>query len=209
LLKLANTIRVATMNKMHKYAAIIFLALTCSAAACVKNEEVLGSTYYVVNSNGGNAFGIPTNATYRYIISAFEVVEAGEELLEGDLYNFAIVRIADGLDVKVSFDGALSNGSSRVAYFETRSAMVRDHYGLGVGSDLGRVMEAWPDGHLFTGYSDAGRVARYSTGTEIIFLFDVTDIDENCFLEYEQYCDVSRSIAVMGIAFYPILRSDD
>lgn len=197
------------MNNMHKYAAIIFLVLTCSSAACVNKGEVLGSEYSVVNNNDGNLFGIPVNATYSDIVSSFKIVEAGEELLEGDSYSFAIVRIADGLDVKIGFDGALSNGRSRVAYFETRSAMVRDHYGLGVGSGLGRVMEAWPDGHLFTGYSDAGRVARYSTGTEIVFLLDVTDVEENCFLEFEQYCDVPRSIAVMGIAFYPILRSDD
>lgn len=197
-----------TMKLVFSASLAVLLIAMSTAASCTGKPGSVDPQYYELALGSDNVFGIPMDGTFASILASFEVVEAGEELLEGDPYNFAVVKIADGLNVKVGFDGALSNGRSHIARFETSSPLVRDPYGLGVGSDLGRVMNAWPDGRFVSGLSDDGKYARYWTGTEIVFSFDTGDLEESCFIEYMPKCSIPRSIAVERIVIDPGLRDN-
>lgn len=197
--------RFQPMKKMFSATLAVFFTAMISTTSCAHKPESVEPLYYVLTPRSDNVFGIPIDGTFASISNSFEVVEAGEELLEGDPYNFLVVKVADGLNVKIGFDGVLSNGRSQVYNFETRSSLVRDPYGLGVGSNLGRVMDAWPNGGVVSGLSNAGKYARYWTGNEIIFLLDPGQLEESCFIEYMPKCSIPRSTTVEGIAVYPRL----
>ncbi|RZJ19723.1 MAG: hypothetical protein EON91_00410 [Brevundimonas sp.] len=193
------------MKQMFSATLAVFFIAVSSITSCAQKSESVEPLYYVLTPGSDDVFGIPIDETFASISDSFEVVEAGEGLREGDPYNFLVVKVADELNVKIGFDGVLSNGRSHVYNFETRSSLVRDPYGLGVGSDLGRVMDAWPNGRVVSGLSDAGKYARYWTGTEIIFLLNPGHLEESCFIEYMPKCNIPRSITVEGIAVYPRL----
>lgn len=195
------------MRNIFSFAPVAAVLLAVSAtAACADESEDFETSPYALSVPADTVLGIPVDGNFSSISNSFEVLEEGKELLEGDPYDFMIVTIADDLNVKIAFSDDTTDENSHVHYFEIHSALLRDPRGLTVGSALGRVMDAWPEGRFVAGFTDGKKYARYWTGHEIIFSFDPGDLEESCF-QSDVKCEPSRDIDVESIFVYPGLEA--
>jgi len=118
--------------------------------------------------------------------------ETRSEILEGDEYQIADVRVGESTILKCTlFD-------QRIAEIQTSSPNVRDQYGLGAGTSLMALKVAYPKGRFSAGHAE-GPYASFITGTRLIFRFNPSDLPDAC-LEYGSNCTFDEEIRAKSIS---------
>lgn len=183
-------------------AAVAAASLLVGAASTpIERGQHTPPSRYVLVTPIESVLGIPIHASFVSVIDRFNVVTRGKVLIEGDPYDFLVVRVADGVCVRIVFTRDSSDENSIAYSFEMDSNFIRDANGLGVGSTLGSIMDAWPNGQFVSGVLD-DRFARYVTSQGIIFAFDPDDLPASCFDEQGTRCEPSDDIKVARIFVY-------
>ncbi len=161
-------------------------------ASAVSAEAMEESVSYVIDSDAGGVAGISVGMTETELRETGWPYETRTEIQEGDEYKIYAIRLAGGARLKCTLD--LENILARI---ESSSSEIHDKHGLGAGSSLSELKQAYPSGRLSKGVAE-GRYASFVTGTRLIFRFDHDDLDETCF-DYRQECTINESIAVQSI----------
>lgn len=180
----------------------ILLANGCNSSEAAKvaqgapgiGAEAAGERIvYVIDSEAGGVAGIAVGMTETELREAGWPYEARTEIQEGDEYKIYDIRLTADAWLECTLD--LEN---ILAGIESRSSEVRDKHGLGVGSTLGELKQAYPSGRMIKGIAE-GRYASFVTDTRLIFRFDPNDLDDACF-DHRQECAIDDSMAVQAIA---------
>ena len=120
-------------------------------------------------------YGVPIDLTLKGLKNLPFRMKMGEEMGEGDMYPIVWIQANDGVEVKASFglEGDLY-------YLESSDPKAVGPKGIKAGSFLSDVKAAWPTKKLNYGLAE-GRYATFSTGTNVMYVFDPYDLPPQAF----------------------------
>lgn len=145
-----------------------------------------------INTSLGAVGRIQTGMTESDLDRLGYPSKRSEVTLEGDTYTSIRLEIGEGKHVDCLFASGLVDSIS------ISSSGIVDESDIGVGSTLGRLREANPEGKLLIGDAD-GRFANFVNGTKVVFQMDQRSLQSTCF-EYEaDSCEVGPETKVVGI----------
>lgn len=184
-----------------KLKILLYIAITaCTPAAvssCAGAEGYADNRTHQIDLSEGTVLGIPLDLQFGDLSNLEFEVDRRQVLLEGDEYDSALIKISSGIEFQAIFDE-----HSRLYSLETVSELVADIHGLGIGSRLEDLVEYWPNGSFVYGEAH-GRFARYITGTQIVFSFNPSGINQSCF-ETRQECNDTEDLIVEKIVIYTV-----
>ena len=160
--------------KRSAYWAICALA---SLVAVPASAEPPASKWVKLDANGHvrSFYGVPITLTRAGLKRLPYRVKRGHKSSEGIDYTTYTVTAQKGVQVEVTFDD-----DGRLYGADTRSPNALGPKGIGVGSTLAEVEQAWPDGAFGFGFAE-GEYVTYSTGTNLLFRFDPNDMPPGAF----------------------------
>lgn len=145
-----------------------------------------------INTSLGAVGRIQTGMTESELNLLGYQFERSGVFLEGDTYTAIRLEISDGKHVECLIDSGIVDSIS------IKVSGILDENQIGVGSTLGRLREAYPEGELLVGDAD-GRYANFVNGTKVVFQMDQSNMEPACF-EYEyDSCEIGPETKVVGI----------
>jgi len=145
-----------------------------------------------INSSLGTLADIRTGMTEEELWSLGYPSSRRSVVLEGDEYKVVDVVISDDVSVECLLDAGI------VELFSITSAAVRDENGMGVGSSLFELKNAYPQGKVLVGDED-GRYASFVYGSRVVFELDQDAIDLQCFEPRQVGCDIDPNTEVVRV----------
>lgn len=183
--------------KVLATAAVLCVAISitsCDVVPLGDDSVVVNQTvdWNRINTSLGAVGRIQTGMTESDLDRLGYQSERSEVVLEGDTYTSIQLEISDGKNVECLI------ASGVVDSISIRASGILDENEIGVGSTLGRLREAYPEGKLLIGDAD-GRYANFVNGTKVVFQMDQSNLEPACF-EYEvDSCEVGPETKVVGI----------
>jgi hypothetical protein len=182
----AMNIDLRNIVKLGLPAVLLFAAGATQASNYVKVDS---------KNNVTNFYGVPINLTVSGLKKLPFHKKRRFDTGEGSREPYYTINARNGVEVKVKFDG------NRLYLAETISRNAVGPKNIGVGSYLSDVKTAWPMGKLLYGAED-GRFATYTTGTNILYLFDPNDLPSRAFEVPRQDIEIPN-IRVQKIRILP------
>ena len=151
------------------------LTLLMSAVAHTDARRAPNRVILDAHGNVSSFYGVPVKLTRSGLKHLPFRVKRGHKSSEGIEYTTHTITAQNGVRVEVTFDD-----DGRLYAADTRSPNAVGPKGIGVGSTLAEVEQAWPEGAFIFGSAE-GEYVTFVTGTNLLFRFDPREMPPGAF----------------------------
>jgi len=187
-------------TQLHSKIVIVALLILCPTTGCAErcgSDRLDGSKrVWSLNSETGEIAGVIPGMALATLRDVGFPFEGHTVIIEGDEYAEQVMFLDHATTLRL-----LANEEGKVYRVSTDSPYVKDERGMGVNSSVDDLSRNYPSGKLVF-LHEGGRQVKFFNGSNVVFVFDASALENQCFGEDRGMCNLPESYGVSTVEVF-------